>query len=238
MPLGHRCSWVWLRMLSQGQLQCQIVPLAMASPTMGFEEISPRGTGNGWFSLKKIDKPCFTGTVTGGNEAGLWQWPEGFAWFALCSCSSCPLHLVVGQGGNVEVQAVAPLPEIAAFLLRVHVTSTWPGVKIQCRQVCCVSKCEQAALRAVGRSQHLPLTTGFYNCCSIFTAFVILLPILANSKRHLSLPSVKKNLCGFEKKLVYHKSLQFCPLVSLLLWVKPMLSLLSCGPCRITWGAA
>lgn len=43
LPLGwttiHSYSWIWLWVLNQGQLQCQLVPLAVASPTMVFEEM-------------------------------------------------------------------------------------------------------------------------------------------------------------------------------------------------------
>jgi len=58
-------------MLNQGQLQCQAVPLVMASPSMGFEEIFPRGTGNRVFLKKKKEEK--TGTVIDELEVSLWQ---------------------------------------------------------------------------------------------------------------------------------------------------------------------
>lgn len=111
------------------------------------------------------------------------------------------LYLVIGQGGNRSSGY--------AFTRRKHCVlpwgslswGTWPEVKTLWRQVHCVSKCEQATVKVMGRSQHSPLTACFYDLCSIFSGFVILFPIPSNSKRHAPLPSVKKASLAVTKHL-------------------------------------
>lgn len=70
---------------------------------------------------EKGNKPCFTGTVSDELEASLWQ-TLGFCLlcFLLLFFLRSPLYLVVGQEGNVEVQAVPSLEENTVFLFGVH----------------------------------------------------------------------------------------------------------------------
>lgn len=215
LPLGDSSVW-WIRMLNQGQLQCQVAPIAMAFPTMGLWRNFPqRKRKRREFFLKNKNQNrimlCWHSKWWAWSQ--LWAVTVGFCLLRSLLLFFLPRLLcpVVTQEGDAEVetkeegtaivQVVPSLGENTVFFFGVHEV---PGLELKtlCRQVCCVNKCEQATVKVIGSSQHLPLMTCFYSSCSIFTGFVILLPKYWQTERYMPLSPVKttmylsKHLCN------------------------------------------